>query len=374
MAKRRVKRENGTGGVYKRADAKYRPWVATAPTRYDIDPETGKMKVIREIIGRYASAKEAKEALEEFRINPTTKINITFSDVYDEWSSIAFRTISKQTKDNYTACYAKFSSLYGEKFRELRTARFQSVIDYYSNPFPARDKAGKLKLDKDGVQVMSPALSLSSLSKMKALLTQLYDYAAQNDIVHKNYASFLVLPKQEKTSKDCFTDLELEKIRQNVGVVDYADCILLMCYTGFRISEFLELTQMSYDSKNKALIGGKKTDAGRNRVVPVHAKVQAILDRWIAKNGQTIICDDDGNAFTSDTFRRRCYYPAIDKIGVRRLSPHATRHTFATRLSAAGARTEDIQALAGHEDYEVTANTYIHQDVATLRNAIDKLG
>lgn len=89
--------------------------------------------------------------------------------------------------------------------------------------------------------------------------------------------------------------------------------------------------------------------------------------------GQTIICDENGKPYTSDNFRRRCYYPSLDAIGVRYLTPHATRHTFATRLSAAGARTEDIQALAGHEDYEMTANTYIHQDITTLRRAIDTM-
>ena len=93
----------------------------------------------------------------------------------------------------------------------------------------------------------------------------------------------------------------------------------------------------------------------------------------MGKNGKTIVCTDSGEPYTADKFRRQCYYPALDTIGVRRLSPHATRHTFATRLSAAGARTEDIQALAGHEDYEVTANTYIHQDIKTLRAAIEKL-
>lgn len=29
------KRENGAGSVYKRSDAKYRPWVAVAPAGFD---------------------------------------------------------------------------------------------------------------------------------------------------------------------------------------------------------------------------------------------------------------------------------------------------------------------------------------------------
>lgn len=89
--------------------------------------------------------------------------------------------------------------------------------------------------------------------------------------------------------------------------------------------------------------------------------------------GETIICNEKGKPYKPDGFRRRFYFPALKEIGIRRLTPHATRHTFATRLSAAGARAEDIQALAGHEDYEMTANTYIHQDIATLRRAIEKM-
>ena len=67
------------------------------------------------------------------------------------------------------------------------------------------------------------------------------------------------------------------------------------------------------------------------------------------------------------------FHQYIKKTGIASANYHSLRHTFATRLSAAGARTEDIQALAGHEDYEVTANTYIHQDIKTLRAAIEKL-
>ena len=55
------------------------------------------------------------------------------------------------------------------------------------------------------------------------------------------------------------------------------------------------------------------------------------------------------------------------------LKPHSARHTCGTRLSAAGARPEDIQAILGHADYSVTANTYINQDVSTLRKSIELL-
>ena len=165
------------------------------------------------------------------------------------------------------------SPLHRETFRDLRTGQFQAIIDYYSAPFPAVKNDGSPKLDSFGQPVISKPLSFSSLSKMKALLTQLYDYAMQNDIVHKNYATFLSLPKQETLPKDCFTERELQQIERAVDSVPHADSILLMCYTGFRIAEFLELRPEDYDPVDRTLTGGKKTEAGRNRIVPVHKRV-----------------------------------------------------------------------------------------------------
>lgn len=55
------------------------------------------------------------------------------------------------------------------------------------------------------------------------------------------------------------------------------------------------------------------------------------------------------------------------------LTPHSARHTFGTRMSAAGVRPEDIQRIMGHTDYSMTANVYINQDESTLKDAIAKM-
>lgn len=72
-------------------------------------------------------------------------------------------------------------------------------------------------------------------------------------------------------------------------------------------------------------------------------------------------------------FRNRMYYPALEKAGVRKLSPHKARHTFASMLNKAGANKVYIQKLIGHANYAVTANTYTHSDVEELRKAIEMI-
>ena len=93
---------------------------------------------------------------------------------------------------------------------------------------------------------------------------------------------------------------------------------------------------------------------------------------WLTLSGSRLITRD-GQAIRVDYYRKYLYYPTLDKAGVRRLTPHSTRHTFATLLSNAKVPTKDIQELIGHSDYATTANTYTHPDLEVLRNAIEKI-
>lgn len=342
-----TKRENGTGSVYKRSDLKSRPWVAATPATVDNRPE---------IIGYFATAQEAKDALLEFNKNPTTKLNITLKQLFEEWWPKGMKEKSKQLEDSYRAAWKKLEPLHNEKFRELRTGQYQNIIDSYN-------------------------LSRSSLSDVKSLLSLLYKYAMENDVVHKNYAEYIKLPKEKKGVLPAFSDLELKIIEKSIDKVEFADCIYFMCYTGLRITEFLTLTkfQVYIQDDIVALHGGIKTEAGEDRIVPVHDKIKSILFKWMKKNGKVIFCRPDGSPYTADYFRRRCFYPALEEMGIqenkspRRLTPHATRRTFATMLSKANVREEDFIAMMGHADYEVSVESYIYQTAEKLKASIDMI-
>ena len=177
-------RGNGTGTVCKRKDSKSRPWVAIAPAIYT---DEGKPKRI--VIGHFKTSREAKEALFQYQQNPTEKFNIIFSEVFTEWSEIAYRNISKQTIDNYNAAYKKLSELYRIRFRDIRTSQMQKIID---------DNA---------------SMSQSSLSKIKLLLVQLYKYALENDIVSKNTQSLSTFLKLKQKAKTALQILNLQKLK-----------------------------------------------------------------------------------------------------------------------------------------------------------------
>lgn len=364
------KRENGGGSVYKRADIVHRPWYVTAPATYDI--ETG--KTIRETIGHYETRAEALDALAAYNQAPTKKIRSTFSDLYQEWKSVSFKKLSKSMQDCYSAAYKKLYPLHGRIFKDIRTADMQQIINYYEDEHYELDN-GRNVTDKNGNPKIREPLSYSSLHHITVLLGLIYGYAMQNDVVNKDYSKFVVISIDKSPEKQAFSDIEVHKIEEAAKAgVPYADWILIMCYTGYRIGEFLGLTQFNYNPDEAVFSGGgNKTAAGRNKIVPIHPKISAYVQRQADMNGKTIFCKNDGTPFRTDTFRRDIYYPTLEAIGVRSLTPHATRRTFATRAAAAGVRHEDIIRMMGHTDYKVDVDSYIKQEAHTLVSAIAKI-
>ena len=354
-----AKRENGSGSIVRRKYANGTVYVAYAPAEYI---ETGgSVRPYRQKLGRFERKADARAVLDDYLKHPTSKYNYTLRNVYEEWKAISFADIQKQTQTNYTTCWDKICAckdpaIADKSLREITTGEMRKVLDYYTSGKECRP------------------LSKSYITKIKALLTQLYNYAMENKIIDRNYASLVKIPKMETSKARAFTDLEFAKLEKHWQEVPGGDACLVLCYTGFRVTEFCELTIFSYDSKERTLTGGIKTEAGRGRIVPVHPKIQPIIEQWCAASKGPLYPRSSGMPHTKDTFLRTVWRPCMDALGLPNdLTPHSARHTCGTRLSAAGAATEDIKAIMGHTDYSMTANVYINQDISTLRASMNKV-
>lgn len=368
------KRDNGTGTIRKVKGANGVRFYAYAPAKYTCDPN-GDYRCVREALGGFRTRSEARTALEEYARHPLSKYNYTLADIYESWKGPAFSDITKATQDNYTAAWAQICAAAPDtvkkQIREITTSDLRQILDFWTeeHEISVASKDGKQKKKKAG------PLSLSSLTKIKALLTQLYDYSLANNIIDKNYASLVKIPKGIKAgTKRAFTDAEFAILEKNWKTVPGGDAVYALCYLGFRVSEFCQLTPASYDSGAQTLKGGLKTEAGRDRLVPVHPNISGLVQKWASAGQEALYADASGKPYNKDRFTRNIWKPAIKALGLPDdLTPHSARHTCGTRLSAAGARPEDIQAILGHADYSVTANTYINQDVAALRESMARM-
>lgn len=330
-----MKRANGQGTVYKLSGKnRRRPWVARASNK-------------GVIIGYFKKRPDAEQALLTYNKAPTDKVRILWGELHDEWqTSKYYRELSKSMKQTYSAAWNYVESLKNRPLVELRTSELQDAID-------SCNRSVRVKED------------------IKMLCRAMYRYAMQEDMIHKNYGEFLIVPKREDVESDCFTDVEIKKVNKAAeNGVPNAELILMMIYTGFRIGAFLTLDKLSY--RDGCLIGGSKTAAGRNRIVPIHKCIEKYVAKWAAKKGQTLICKPDGTPYTVNHFRDSVYYPALEDIGIRKLTPHKCRHTFITLMAKADVEDTARLKLAGHTSKAMTMR-YTKHDIEMLRKAIDAM-
>ncbi len=350
-----MRNPNGHGTVYKLKGRRRHPWLARVTVGWTTAiNKKGKEvpKQLYQTIGFFKSKQEAMDALTLHRFSPVSpKANITLGELYAEWSTAKYEYISKDTINNYKAAWKHLSKHTNVKLKELRTAHLQTVID---------------KCYKDD-------MSRSSLEKIRTVAIMLFNYAVENDILNKNYGEFIKLPKTEKIEKVRFTDIEIKKLTDSIPDNPWASTVLMMIYTGLRISEILGLTKFNVDLEKGIITGGIKTDAGKNRIVPIHRKISKYVTLWHEKNGEALICDDKGKKLSPKRYREKMYYPALAAAKVRKLTPHACRHTFGSLMAEAGVEPINTQKLMGHANYSTTADIYTHLEIEALKNAINKI-
>ena len=76
-----------------------------------------------------------------------------------------------------------------------------------------------------------------------------------------------------------FTDEEMEILWSHVDDMKYVDVILIQCYSGWRPRELGLIELENVDFENMTFKGGMKTEAGTNRVVPIHSKIKHLVER-----------------------------------------------------------------------------------------------
>ena len=200
----------------------------------------------------------------------------------------------------------------------------------------------------------------------------LFNWAKGDEIVSVNHGSAIELPSVVKAEKPTFSDVEIKKMDKHVEAGDvWAGTILILIYTGMRISEMLKLTKFSINRDDWTITGGIKTDAGRDRTIPIHHKIKPLIQYWLTQPGDRLITRD-GQAMSADYYRKYLYYPTLKRLEIRRLTPHSTRHTFLTLLDKAKVTTKVQQDLAGHRSYKTTAD-YTHPDIEVLREGINAI-
>lgn len=337
-----MKLPNGYGSVHHLGGKRRQPYRARVTTGWSEDG-----KQIYYTVGYYETPSKALQGLAEYHNDPYAFVmkQLLFKDVFE--LLIKGKNNDKVIqKDKWAFTYCK--EIENKPFDDVKLLHLQKII----NDVPEENGATR--------------------KRVKSILNQIYDFANANDISTKTYPKHIKL--QFDGTSDMhqpFTKSEKQLLWDNVDKIEYVDIILVYIYTGFRPSELLDLKcQDGVNLELKYLQGGGKTEAGKNRIVPIHSKILPIIQKYY-NQGNEYLFSNDNKHFKYATWEY--YFSNIMTELNLKHTPYDTRHTTATDLDNVGANQVSRKRILGHRDNNVTDKVYTHKDIEELRKAINLL-
>lgn len=322
---------------------------------------------------------DAYAALVEYNKNPyDLQPDITVKELYEKWTAEYF----KNATDNYirtvNSAWAYCAPVYDMRAKDIRSRHIKGCM----NEGYRIENRGKRKGEK---VYATPGTK----SRIKSLFNNMLDYALEYEIVSMNYARtfeisgdiFVEIEKNKKKHFP-FTDKEMELLWKNVDDVKFADWIIIQCYMGWRPQELATLRLDEVNLEKWYMQAGMKTEAGKQRIVPIHSKIKELIKRnydFAHSINSDYLFNDKGQTHSgswSITYDK--YTTRFSKV-VKQLKlnpdhrPHDPRTTFITMGKKAGMDEYALKEIVGHSIQDITESVYTVRDLEWLREDIEKI-
>lgn len=313
----------------------------------------------------FATYNEAYTALLEYNRNPyDLDPAITMQQLYDEWlpKYKANVSTSKPMERAWKCC----EPLYNMRVKEVRSRHLKQCVN-------------------------NEEISARTKGLVKTVLNLLFDYALEYELTDQNYArnfklDYGVVKEYHKVKNEhlAFSDEDMKTLWANC-YDDTVDIILIQCYSGWRPQELCNIKLADVNLEQNIIVGGMKTDAGKNRIVPIHSRTKPLIvkryNEAVKLNSEylfnaTNFASYNGVKSTVLTYKR--YQQNFDKVcadygleeGHR---PHDGRKHFVTMAKKYHVDEYAIKYIVGHRISDITEKTYTQRDVEWLKSEVEKI-
>ena len=139
-----------------------------------------------------------------------------------------------------------------------------------------------------------------------------------------------------------------------------------------RIEELLFLHNSTINLKEKYLIAGLKTENGKNRVIPIHSKIEPIIKKYYINNNDYFINTNGKKLVTRLSYQTyHTYFKNFMSDLKMEHTTHDTRHTFRSELARCNVQETIINLLLGHSASDTGRKVYTHKTIEELACAIN---
>lgn len=329
-----MKNPNGYGTVTKLSGNRRKPWIVK-------EGISGRQKPI----GYTATKEEGMILLAQYNNDPwdIEADKITLQELFDLWEEKRAVKLGTSNRSSLKSAYKHCSKLGKVRYKQIKSYQMQDCID-------------------------SCGCGYSTQGAIKNLWGHLDRFALELDIISKRCSDLLTSDPIPETTKEIFTDEEVSRLWENQNF-PWADSVLFFLYTGFRISEMIDLRTETVNLQEWTLTGGTKTAAGKNRLIPIHSKIQSIVQKRFEQSKSGYLFEHNGKKLNQTQYRE--FWAAIMEALKMDHTPHECRHTFRSRLDSAGANKVCIDRLMGHKSKGTGERVYTHKNIEELRLNIE---
>lgn len=335
---------SGYGSIRKLSGKRRRPFAVRITTGWTDEGEQ-----IRKYLGYFSTRREALEALDQYHQNPYNldSRSITFSQLYEKWAEWEYK--GEPIPHCYTAAFHYFSPVQDTVWADLKVDPVQDCIDRCP-------------------------LGYSSKKNLKTLVNKMTKYADRLELPHREIVSLLKLPpKTESRLHRPFTPAQIKTLWEHLDDAG-ARMALIYIYTGLRPTELLRIKTENVHLDKRYMMGGMKTAAGKNRVIPIAEKIFPLVQVLYDPGQEYLVMDPkDGKPMLGYDRLNEHIWKRSPVLRPMQHLPHDCRHTCATLLSNAGVELKIIQLILGHSSKDITNRVYTHKTIGQLVEAINQI-
>ena len=358
-----TQRANGEGSIYQRASDNR--WLGAVTIGFDLNGRP-KRKVV--------SAKTRAEAVRKLRILqrqlddgfPAPDNSISISQLLDQWFEDVMRhQVSSNTASNY-----------------------RTIANQHIKPALGRKKVTNLtttEVDRLISKKIDSGLSVSTVGRIRNVLSQALDQGIRWGVVNRNVASLSRAPRgvrvEGRTLSPDQARTLLNALRGHRNEVLYA----LMLSIGLRRGEALGLKWSDFDEDTGILLVRRqltsedgvlfnkdtKTAKSRRAINLPTPLIEKLKSHRASQNTQRLRLGkswtNSGHIFTSSLgtpIEPRNLYREFREIcreaGIGDWHPHELRHSAASLMLAQGVKLQVVSEVLGHSSIRMTADVYGH--------------
>ncbi|MBU4233713.1 MAG: site-specific integrase [Proteobacteria bacterium] len=245
---------------------------------------------------------------------------------------------------------------------------------------------------------LKDGLAPATVTRIKALISSILSHALEDDLISANPASRLgrqIKSKDKKADVNPLTREEAAALLETVAehYPRYHPFFMCALRTGMRLGELRGLEWGDVDFRDgfievrRGHVRGRVTTPKNHKTrrvdmspqlaktlkeLKTDRKREALTKGW----GEVPACvfiNEAGQVLDEGNLRRRVFYPALAKAGMRHIRIHDLRHTYASILIQNGESLAYVRDQLGHSSIQITVDIYGHLVPGANRQAVARL-